>query len=258
MKKYFLMLLSIMFVTATSVGIVSCGDDDENEIGPSNASSAESSSGKTPAGLQAVDLGFPSGLKWANMNIGATSEEGYGLYFAWGETTGYGGDASDGRQFSFTTYKWCNGKSSTLTKYCTVSEKGTVDNKTVLDADDDAATVNWGDGWRMPTREEMAELSSNTTREWTEINGVKGCRFTSKINGNSIFLPAAGYRGSSSSDTPPSANVGKYGPYYSSSLDESKPQFSYSMEFRERNGSLSFATGSEKRSLGYNIRAVKK
>jgi len=147
-----------------------------------------------PAGVEAVDLGLPSGTKWANMNVGATAPEDYGLYFAWGETMGYTSDTSDGHSFDWENYKWCNGSGKTLTKYCTTSDYGTVDNKMVLDLEDDAAYLNWGDKWRMPTITEIQELLDNTTSEWTTQNGVYGRKFTSKSNGNAVFLPAAGYR----------------------------------------------------------------
>ncbi len=136
-----------------------------------------------------VDLGLPSGTKWATCNVGATDPEDYGDYFAWGETT-------IKETYSWSTYKYCNGSATTLTKYCNNSSygnEGFTDTLTTLEAGDDAATANWGVGWRMPTREEMNELYSNCTYEWTTQNGVSGEKFTGP-NGNSIFLPAAGYR----------------------------------------------------------------
>ena len=177
-----------------------------------------STPGTAPAGAEAVDLGLPSGTKWANMNVGASKSEDYGLYFAWGETVGYGSDTNDGRSFNWTSYKWCNGSEDTMTKYCTDSSYGTVDNKTVLDLEDDAAYVNWGSSWRMPTVTEIQELLDNTTSEWTTQNGIKGCKFTSKTNGNSIFLPAAGFRGGADLTFQTSC-----GYYWSSSLHESYP-----------------------------------
>lgn len=144
-----------------------------------------------------VDLGLPSGTLWATCNIGANSPEEYGDYFAWGETEGY----NDGKTyFDWRTYMWCNGSYDSLTKYNTSSSYGTVDNKTELDLEDDAAYVNWGPEWRMPSIEQFEELinSSYTTTTWTKQNGVYGRKITSKKNGNSIFLPAAGCRGSSS------------------------------------------------------------
>ena len=148
---------------------------------------------------QFVDLGLPSGTLWATCNIGAASPEDYGDYFAWGETEGYNDGKTD---FSWSTYKWCNGSYSTLTKYNTSSRYGNVDNMTELELEDDAAYVNWGPAWRMPSEEQFSELinSSYTTTEWTTQNGVNGQKITSKTNGNSIFLPAAGFRSSSSHD----------------------------------------------------------
>ena len=125
-----------------------------------------------------VDLGLPSGTKWAKCNVGASTPEEYGDYFAWGET-----EPKD--NYSWSTYKWCNGTEYTLTKYCAE------DNKTVLELEDDAATVNWGKEWRTPTGEEFYELFNNCTCIWTTMNGVNGCKLVGS-NGNSIFLPAAG------------------------------------------------------------------
>jgi hypothetical protein len=136
-----------------------------------------------------VDLGLPSGLLWATCNVGANAPEEYGDYFAWGETT-------PKTTFNWSNYQLCNGSENTLTKYCDNSNygyNGFTDNLTTLLPEDDAATANWGDGWRMPTNEEFEELYNNTTVTWTQQNGVNGRLFTA-ANGNSLFLPAAGYR----------------------------------------------------------------
>ena len=125
------------------------------------------------------------------MNVGANKPEEYGDYFAWGET-------EPKSYYSWSTYKWCNGSSSTLTKYNTKSGCGTVDNNTQLDLSDDAARANWGGTWRTPTYDELSELCEQCTWIWTSQNGVNGYKVTSKSNGNSIFLPAAGYRYDSS------------------------------------------------------------
>ena len=158
-------------------------------------------------------------VKWANCNVGAVTPEGYGDYFAWGEVEAK-------TTYSLTTYKWCKGSYYTMTKYCTSGSYGTVDNKTVLEAADDAATVNWGGAWRMPTDAEMTELREQCTWTWTTQNGVKGYKVTSRSNGNSIFLPAAGYRNGSalSSD-------GVYGFYWSSSLHTSNSSKACNLNF---------------------------
>lgn len=167
-----------------------------------------------------VDLGLPSGTLWATCNIGATSPEDYGDYFAWGETEGY----NDGKTiFNWSTYKWCEGSEYTMTKYCTKSSygyNGFTDDKTELDPEDDAAYVNWGPAWRMPSEEQFSELinSSYTTTEWTTQNGVYGRKITSKENGNSIFLPAAGYRTGSSL-----LYAGSWGLYWSRTLYSGNP-----------------------------------
>ena len=150
--------------------------------------------GNTPDEHEYVDLGLPSGTLWATCNVGANSPEEYGDYFAWGET-------EPKYLYSWSTYKWCNDSyySYTMTKYCIDSSygyNGFTDGKTELDPEDDAATANWGSGWQMPSVNQMDELinSDYTTTEWTTQGGVYGRRITSKSNGNSVFLPAAGCR----------------------------------------------------------------
>ena len=166
----------------------------------------------------AVDLGLPSGTLWADRNVGADAPEAYGDYFAWGEVT-------PKLEYNWSTYKWCNGSSSSMTKYCTDSSYGTVDNKTVLDLEDDAAYVNMGSAWRMPTTTEQKELSNKCTWTWTTQNGVNGYQVTGP-NGNSIFLPVAGCRFDSSL-----YYAGSYGYCWSSSLYESDPNIAYVLYF---------------------------
>ena len=137
-----------------------------------------------------VDLGLPSGLLWASTNVGAEKPEDFGLYFAWGETEGYEG-ITDEKQFNWSDYKLCGGSDSTLTKYNNNSSYGTVDTLTTLEQVDDAAYTS-DNTCRMPTSAEFEELIANTTSTWETLNGVNGRRFTSKTNGNSIFVPAAG------------------------------------------------------------------
>ena len=134
-----------------------------------------------------IDLGLS--VKWASWNVGASSPEEFGDFFAWGETEpspwGNGWD----------TYKWCEGNYNSLTKYNSDASLGIIDNKTVLELEDDAAHINWGGSWRIPTIEEIKELYDNCYRSWTSQNGVYGYKFTSKKPGftnKSIFLPAAG------------------------------------------------------------------
>lgn len=126
-------------------------------------------------------------LFWGTKNLGADKPENYGDYYAWGET-----ETKD--VYYWSTYKWCNGDYNSLTKYNNNSVYGTVDNKTVLDADDDVAHVKMGGKWRMPTDAELTELREQCTWTWATQSGVNGSLVTSKTNGNFIFLPAAGYR----------------------------------------------------------------
>lgn len=138
-------------------------------------------------GHEYVDLGLPSGTLWATCNIGADTPEEYGDYFAWGET-------EPDTKYTWVYYKYCNGTSSSMTKYCTRTKDGRPDYKIELDLADDAAYRNWGKNWRMPSEDQIRELENNnyTTIEWTTLNGVNGNKITSKSNGRSLFLPAAG------------------------------------------------------------------
>ncbi|WP_449188335.1 hypothetical protein [Tannerella forsythia] len=170
-----------------------------------------------------VDLGLPSGIKWAKRNLGASKPSDYGDYYAWGET-------EPKAEYTWATYKWMQAGQSDwkhITKY-TVADGQTEgiwydaggtfigDNKTTLEAADDAATRKLGSPWRMPTLVEIRELldANNCTWTWTTQDGKNGYEVKSKTNGNSIFLPAAGYRGGSVL-----FDAGSEGRYWSSSLN---------------------------------------
>ena len=157
-----------------------------------------------------VDLGLPSGTLWATMNVGASNPEDCGYYFAWGETT-------PKEAYDWSTYIWCNGSENTLTKYCSDKDYGEVDNRTILLPEDDAATMNWGAAWCMPTEAQMQELI--TQCEWTtiEINGVDCCRVTGP-NGATSILPESGVRCEGVSDET------KLGGYYWSSESPLLPE----------------------------------
>ena len=174
----------------------------------------------TENGHEWVDLGLS--VKWATCNVGATKPEEYGNYYAWGET-------ETKTTYNWSTYKWCNGSSSTLTKYNTSSSHGTVDNKTQLELADDAARANWGGAWRMPTDAEWTELRENCTWTWTTLKGTNGYEVKG-TNGNSIFLPAAGYRSDADLN-----RAGYYGSYWSSSLYTDYPNYAWYVYFNSDN-----------------------
>ena len=209
---------------------------------PSTTSATQSAAKREtcPPTPTAVDLGLPSGTLWADRNIGANSPEGYGDYFAWGETR-------PKSVYNESTYKYSNGSSSSLTKYCTNSNYGTIDNNTILEASDDAATANWGSNWRMPTHEEQVELNDKCKWTWTTRNGVKGYKVTGP-NGNSIFFPAASCRNDSSV-----SGAGSYGYYWSASLSESDPDYAWNMDFYS---DFNFGGYGSYRYYGRSVRAV--
>ena len=191
-----------------------------------------------------VDLGLPSGTLWATCNIGASKPEGYGNYYAWGET-------STKSTYNWSTYKYANGAYDKLTKYCNKSDYGNngfTDNLTALQSGDDPAASNWGSGWRTPSKAQWDELLSNTTNQWTTKNGVKGRQFTSKKNGQTLFLPAAGYRWDSEL-----LSAGSSGDYWSRSLDTDYPSSAWYLNF----GSDDCRMNISNRDLGFSVRPVR-
>ncbi len=250
--KYLQRFFMLLFVGFAMCAVQACGDDEEDEpiqepneeevVKPDDGKEEDEPSDKptfgTINGHEYVDLGLS--VKWATCNVGASKPEDYGDYYAWGETT----TKSD---YSYETYKWCKGTYDTMTKYCTDSDYGTVDNRTTLTSPDDVATVKWGSKWRMPTEEEMKELNEDCTWTWTTQNGVKGLKVTGP-NGNSIFLPAAGLR--DDTDLYPR---GSYGSYWSATLDEYTSGGAYSLRF-DSDGS--FWGGHVYRIYGFTVRPV--
>ena len=237
-------------VTARAVGtcIITCTAKDGSGV---TATCAVTVASGIIDGHAYVDLGLPSGTLWATCNIGADNPEDYGDYFAWGETTGYNDGKTD---FNWSTYQWCKGSSTTMTKYCNDSSYGNngfTDTLTELQLEDDAAYVNWGSDWRMPSNEQFHELinSSYTTTAWTTQNGVNGRKITSKNNRNSIFLPAAGYRYYTSL-----FSTGSYGYFWSRTLYTSYPLYACYLDFDSSNVNTSY---SNNRCYGRSVRPVR-
>ena len=203
-------------------------------------------------GYDYVDLGLPSGLKWATCNVGASKPEDYGNHYAWGETET---KSNYNWIYQWSTYIWCNGSQKTLTKYCNNSSygyNGFIDNKTFLDPEDDAAHVNWGGKWRMPTDGDWTELLNNCAWIWTRQNNVYGYKVVSKIAGyrdKSIFLPAAGF-----------SNVGTYvrasevGYYWSFNLSKDIPYSAHCFRFDSYYNKL--GKSGDERPLGMSVRPV--
>ena len=190
-----------------------------------------------------VDMGLS--VKWAACNLGANRPEQVGGYYAWGEV-------SPKSNYSWGTYKWCNGGEFSLTKYCNYPGYGSVDNRTSLDPADDAAHVKMGGSWRMPTQAELLELLNNCDRQWTfNYNGtnVAGAILTSRINGNSIFLPAGGdKRDTGLYDT-------AFGGYWSSDLIKYLPSCAFAITVGYN--FLKYEDD-DRRYIGQSIRPVRK
>ncbi|MBQ8271217.1 MAG: hypothetical protein IJZ22_08475 [Bacteroidaceae bacterium] len=187
---------------------------------------------------EAVEIGLS--VKWASYNVGAENPWEYGGYYAWGET-------NEKSNYDWDTYKYYN--DVYVTKYCTFNIEGRIpDNKTPLEASDDVASVKWGGSWRMPTYEEQQELLENCTWEWTTLNGVNGYRVTGP-NGNSIFLPAAGYIHYENINI-----AGQRGYYWSNSLVISDEARAIGLYFR-RSSPLT-CSHQELRTYGFSVRPV--
>ena len=184
-----------------------------------------------------MDLGLS--VMWAQVNLGASMIGEYGDYYAWGET-----ETKD--YFWYNTYKYCEGRQNTLTKYCTNPSEGKVDSLTTLELEDDAAYVQWGGNWRIPTREEWIELRNTCTWTYTRENGIKGWKATAP-NGNCIFFPLGGGCMFNENET-----INHVGYYRSSSLGEKYSGSTYIVIMRT--DEVTWSNGS--RQGGLSIRPV--
>ncbi|MBO5887759.1 MAG: Ig-like domain-containing protein [Bacteroidaceae bacterium] len=241
MRKVF--SLGALLMLAMCAGFVCSCNDDVEETPPATVTPPSGDATEDKDTHEYVDLGLPSGTLWATCNVGANSPEEYGDYFAWAET-------EPKTTYDWSTYKYYNG--TTMTKYCAESKYGTVDNKTELEAMDDAATVNWGADWQIPSREQFEELinSSCTTTKWTTMNGENGRKITSKSNGNSIFLPAAGRCEDTSL-----YDAGSYGYYHSRTVGVGSVPSSHSIGLRLYSSRIH--SNGQSRYSGHSVRPVR-
>lgn len=218
MKKILFSLMALVCCMGIDAQVVKLMKDG-NVVATYNASQVDDVLFVEEDTHEYVDLNLPSGVKWATCNVGAATPEDFGLYFAWGETTGY---TNHDHSYSWANYKWTIDSSTTLIKYNPNTTSGTVDNRAVLDLIDDAANVFWGGSWRIPSQTEWTELKEQC--DWTWDDTKKGYKVASKTNAERfIFLPAAGYY---EGNNPSYSNVNAY--YWSSTLNTSNPVEAYS------------------------------
>lgn len=221
MKKFFVMALSLLFMgTVGNAKMNGTGDESSDAV-------------------EAVDLGLS--VKWANMNVGATKDSGFGSYFAWGEV-------KPKQFYSWGTYVWSKGDTQYPLKYTTT------DRKTQLVPSDDAACANWGGVWRMPTVDEFEELTDLTKCDWEWItkDGINGYKVTGKKTGKSIFLPITGFRFYEAVQFRAINGI-----YWSSTLDTGTPNKAWCLEFDFQNVNVTTGKLSSNRFSGRCIRAVK-
>ena len=198
-------------------------------------------------GYEYVDLGLLSGLKWAKCNIGAEKETDYGDYFQWGSTKANTPDECTWEHAPF------NGGNTSYNADAFNQVKDSVAPNGVLAKEYDAASHIMGGDWRIPTEAEFQELLSGTTNEWIanyNSTGVNGRKFTSKTNGNSIFIPAAGFCRNGSVDS-----VGRGGYVWGSSLNTSSPYYTWSLYFLF---SICSMGNDSSRYYGRTVRGVRK
>ena len=261
MTKYTFSLLPKCLLIGALILAGCCCHDDDNDTDPVPVDPYN--------GHEYVDLGLPSGLKWATCNVGATKPEEYGDYFAWGDTVPYYSSQDpltwkEGKSagYVWSTYTWCKGSFNTLTKYCCKSTRGYngyTDSDTTLVAEDDAASYNWGGSWRMPTKGDIDELlatKDNTTDyTWTWCDGnntkyagtdVRGWQIVRNSTGATLFLPAAGCRIGTGL-----YNVGSDGHYWSSSLYTDGPDGAWLVYF-----SSNYVGAHNSRFYGFSVRPV--
>ncbi|MBR5036959.1 MAG: hypothetical protein IKX69_07245 [Prevotella sp.] len=222
-KNYFLMALALMFI---------------GSIGNAKVNGADGNAEARDA-VEAVDLGLS--VKWANMNVGATKDSGFGSYFAWGET-------KPKNYYSWDNYAWSQGNTKFLLKYTNT------DRRAQLVPSDDAARANWGGEWRMPTVDEFDELTNpdNCDWEWITKDGVNGYKVTGKKTGNSIFLPITGFRFYDGVQFRAFKGI-----YWTSTLYTDNPNKAWFLEFDFEKNDVTFGKLSSNRFSGRCIRAVR-
>ncbi|MCQ2347000.1 MAG: DUF1566 domain-containing protein [Paludibacteraceae bacterium] len=225
----------LFLLISITIAVIGCKSNE-----PTNPNDGENGNNQFIA--EAIDLGLPSGIKWANANIGAATLYDFGYYFQWGCV-----DKAESESWD----SYCHGNKNHLTKYCTNSAYGSVDNRTTLQLIDDAAHGNWGDNWRMPTKEEAQELWNKCTRIWETHDNISGYKFIGP-NGNSIFLPSNGWI----DDNGNSHSLNIDGLYWTSSLYEPNNNGAWGLITRKTTGNAGVLYGTENRNFARAIRAV--
>lgn len=199
MKK----ILSIVIIVFSLFAVVCCGDDEQDVTSIKVTASLSCPDSHHP---HAIDLGLPSGTKWACCNVGATTPEGYGGYYAWGET-------SEKSVYNEVTYQYCTGEDANGDGWYEMNSSYQNIGSDIAGTSYDVAHVRMGGSWRMPSIDQQQELINNCTKTFTQQNGVNGILLKGK-NGGQLFLPAAGNRYYSDR-----SGAGSDGYYWSSSLN---------------------------------------
>ena len=180
-------------------------------------------------GFEFVDLGLSSGTLWSTCNVGADKPSDFGLYFQWGDVQGYTKEQVGlKKKFSsdWSDYKWLRNDAFTNYRNAFVKYRNSGLVLDILDLEDDAANVNMGGSWHIPTPEQLKELINETTSDWVKMDNVNGRLFTSKNNGKSIFIPAAGYASNGSVYV-----SGSYGLVWASMLDTDGVRYGQYLNF---------------------------
>lgn len=245
MRKSYFWALAVLAVSTVLTG---CEKEDKDAIEMSVVKKGVQIIEVNGKQYEVVDMGFSNKLLWATCNLGADSPEQNGNFYAWGET-------EPKTNFTIDNYKWMEGR-GVYKKYCLRIEekdirKDTIDNKKSLDASDDAVKAALGDRWSTPSIDDFKELLERTTFRCCKLNGAWGYLFTCKENGNSIFLPLAGF-----TDESDNFFIGKRGRYWSSSISSNSTMEAKMFSLDKPTNPVH--SRSEERYLGFSIRPVYK
>ena len=241
-KNYVSNMPAFIMLAVICVGFSSCGDDDNDDLGIANKNHSYL---KCPDNHHPhfIDLGLPSGTKWACCNVGANKPEDYGGYYAWGEI-------EEKTVYNEVTYQYCTGEDTNgdglYDKDSSYQNLGS----DIASTQYDVAHMKWGGSWVMPSVSQFEELLVNCTSTWTTREGVYGRQYTGP-SGGAIFMPAAGYRW-----TGYLGDAGLYGSYWSSSLDPSNSYGAYYLYFYSGYESWFYESSRIFRGSGHSVRPV--
>jgi hypothetical protein len=243
-----LSIVATVCITMSALVLTGCEKEDKDAISMSQATKgAVTVPGKDGKEYMAVDLGLPDHRLWGTCNIGANTPDESGTFFSWGETAPKG-------NYSYDNYKWCDGDFSSMTKYtCDFdhTKSKQLDSISVLQAEDDPAAQILGEGWSTPTRSQFTAMINRCDWKVCKLEGTWGYLFTSKENGNTIFIPLAGCK-----DYEDLLHTSDWGFYWTKDLHTAESHEVYVLQLKKPANPV--ATKFQERYIGLPVRATYK